>query len=195
MALVLATVLLGQTMLGWDNDLVDRERDARHDLRGKPVARGLLEPGTVWFALTCALLLVVPLSFSAGTRAGGAYLVSLLIGFLANRYLRGSVLSFVPWVLSFGLYPTYLAYGGWNGVGTETAPTVAMTVLAGLLGLGVHILRTLPGLVPDNTDGIRSLPLRIALRTGASRLLIIAGVFTAIVVVALLVVGQSVGLT
>lgn len=193
--LVLATVLVGQAMLGWDNDLVDRVRDERHDRPGKPVASGLLDPGTVWFTSTCALLLLVPLALSAGPRAGGAYLIAVLIGFLANRMVRRSVLSFLPWVLQFALYPAYLAYGGWNGQGTETPPTWQVVVLAGLLGLGVHVLRALPGLVDDNSDGMRSLPLRIALRTGAPRLLVLAGVYTAAVVVALLIAGQALGLT
>ena len=193
--LVFATVLVGQTVLGWDNDLVDRVRDERHDIAGKPIGSGLLDPGTAWFSLTCALLLVVPLSLSAGTRAGGAYLIALLIGLVGNRFLRGSVLSFLPWVLQFALYPAYLAYGGWNGTGPDTPPTVVMTVLAGLLGLGVHFLRALPGLVPDNKDGLRSLPLRIALKTGAPRLLVLSGVFTGAIVVAQLIAGQAIGLT
>lgn len=191
--LVLVTVLVGQTILGWDNDLVDRQRDERHGLPGKPIAQGLLDPGTVWFSVTCALLLVVPLSLTAGPRAGGAYLISLLIALIGNRFLRGSVLSFLPWVLSFALYPAYIAYGGWNGVPSPTPPSVTTTVLAALLGLGVHVLRGLPGLVPDNADGLRSLPLRLALRTGAPRLLVIAGVFTAAVTVALLITGQALG--
>ena len=193
--LVFATVLVGQTMLGWDNDLVDRARDERHETPGKPIASGLLDPGTVWFSLTCALLLVVPLSLSAGTRAGIAYLAALLIGLIGNRVLRGSVLSFLPWMASFALYPAYLAYGGWNGIGHDTPPTVVMTVLAALLGLGVHFLRTLPGLVADNLDGLRSLPLRVALRTGAPRLLVLSGVYTGAVVVALLIAGQAIGLS
>ncbi|KRF35100.1 UbiA family prenyltransferase [Nocardioides sp. Soil805] len=193
--LVAATVLVGQAIQGWDNDLVDREGDARHELPRKPLAQGLLEPGTVRFVLICATLLVVPLSISAGTVAGAAYLLAVGVGLLANRVLRGSVLSWLPWAVQFALYPAYLAYGGWNGQGTDTPPTVTMTVLAALLGVGVHVLRALPGLVPDNRDGRRHLPLRIALRTGAPRLLLLAGLFTGLVVVALLVVGQAVGLT
>lgn len=193
--LVLVTVLVGQALLGWDNDLVDRARDERHERPRKPIGNGLLDPGTAWFSVTCALLLVVPLSLSAGTNAGAAYLLALLVGLIGNRVLRGSVLSFVPWVLQFALYPAYLAYGGWNGSGSDTPPTVTMTVLAGALGLAVHFLCALPGLVGDNADGLRSLPLRIALRTGASRLLLLTGLFTAAVVVAQLIAGQAVGLT
>lgn len=194
LGLVVATVLVGQVILGWANDLVDRARDQRHDLPGKPLARGLLEPGTVWFSLTCALLLVVPLSIAAGPIAGGSYLASLLVGLLGQRLLRRGVLSFVPWTVSFALYPAYLSYGGWGGEGTTTPPTIAMTVLAGLLGVCVHVLCALPGLVQDNRDGYRTLPLRIALRTGAPRLLVVAGVATALVVAGLLATGLYVGL-
>ena len=191
--LVLVTALVGQAILGWDNDLVDRVRDERHGLPGKPIAQGLLDPGSVWFTVTCALLLVVPLSLSAGPRAGGAYLLSLLVAFIGNRFLRGSVLSFLPWVLCFGLYPAYISYGGWNGVPSDTPPTVTVTVLAALLGLGVHVLCALPGLVPDNSDGLRSLPLRLVLRTGAPRLLVIAGVFTGVIGLALVITGRGLG--
>jgi 4-hydroxybenzoate polyprenyltransferase len=193
--LVLVTVLVGQAILGWDNDLADRVRDRRHERPGKPLAHGWLDPGTVWFTVTCALLLAVPLAIANGTIAGPTYLVALLVGLLANRFLRGHVLSFLPWVVQFALYPAFLAYGGWAGVGDDTPPTIAMTVLAAVLGLCVHVLRALPGLVQDNQDGYRSLPLRIALRTGAPKLLVIAGGATAAVVVVMLITGRIVGLT
>ena len=70
-----------------------------------------------------------------------------------------------------------------------------MTVLAALLGVCVHVVVALPGLVADNQDGRRHLPLRIALRTGAPRLLWISLVATGLVLAGLLVAGARVGLT
>lgn len=192
--LVLATVLVGQTVIGWHHDLVDRERDARHGLPRKPVAEGLLDPGTVWFALTCAVLVLVPLSVAAGPRAAAAYLLSVAIGLAGNLVLRRGRLSWLPWAAGYALYPAYLSYGGWGGSGSETPPEVAITVVAALLGVGVHLLRALPGLVADHQDGYRSVPLRIALRTGATRLLAASYVYVAVVLVALLVVAEQVGL-
>ena len=64
--LILGTVLVGQVILGWFNDLVDRKRDARHQRTGKPLADGRLDPGTVWFCLALAVFLVVPLSVANG---------------------------------------------------------------------------------------------------------------------------------
>jgi 4-hydroxybenzoate polyprenyltransferase len=197
--LVFVTVLVGQAILGWHNDLVDRDRDARHDAAGKPVAHHRIDADTVWFSLACGLLLMVPLSLSNGLVAGCTYLIAVAIGLLGNVVLRRGLLSWLPWAVSFALYPAFLSYGGWGGGDTlaepfGAPPEISMTVLAALLGVGVHVLRALPGLVGDRADGYRSVPLRIALRTGATKLLIIASVYTALVLVALLVVGSSVGL-
>lgn len=188
------TVLVGQAILGWGDDLADRARDTRRAPR-KPLATGLLEPGTVWFALACAVLLVVPLSLSHGPRAGAAYLASLVVALVGDRLLHARPLSFLPWAVSFGLLPAFVAYGGWEGVGTTTPPTAAMTALAAALGVAVHLLLAPPGLVHDHEEGERSLPLLLALRTGTPRLLVVAAVLTAALVAALLVTGRTVGLT
>jgi hypothetical protein len=193
-ALVAATVLVGQAVLGWADDLADRGRDARHRPE-KPMSGGALDPGTVWFALTCGVLLVVPLAVSHGRRAALAYLCLLLVAATGDWLLHATVLSFVPWAVSFSFYPAFLAFGGWNGVGTTTPPTVTMTLLAAALGLGVHLLTALPGLVHDHEEGERSLPLLLALRIGTPRLLVVATVYTGLVVVGILIAGRAVGLT
>lgn len=193
-ALVATTVLVGQTILGWADDLADRRRDQERRPE-KPLGSGALDPGTVWFALTLAVLLVVPLAVSHGRRAGLAYLALLAVAAVGDRLLHARALSFLPWVASFALYPAFLAYGGWNGVGAETPPTAAMVVLAGALGLGVHVLLALPGLVHDHEVGERSFPLVVALRTGTPRLLLLASGFSGLVAVAILITGRIVGLT
>lgn len=193
-ALVAGTVLVGQSVLGWADDLVDRRRDQRNR-PDKPLAGDALDPGTVWFALTCAVLLVVPLSIAHGRLAGLSYLALLAVAAIGDWLLHARALSFLPWTVSFALYPAFLAYGGWNGVGTDSPPTVAMTVLAAALGLGVHVLTSLPGLVHDHEEGERSLPLVLALRTGTPRLLLGASVVTGLVAVAILITGRTDGLT
>jgi 4-hydroxybenzoate polyprenyltransferase len=193
-ALVAGTVLVGQGIIGWADDLTDRRRDERHR-PDKPLVGPGIDPGTVWFTLTCAVLLVVPLSVAHGRRAGAAYLAVLVVSAVGDRYLHARVVSFLPWVASFALYPAFLAYGGWNGAGATTPPTVVMTALVAALGLGVHVLLALPGLVHDHEEGERSLPMVLALRTGTPRLLLLASVFTGVAVVAILVAGRTVGLT
>jgi 4-hydroxybenzoate polyprenyltransferase len=193
-ALVFATVLVGQTLLGWHNDLVDRARDATHRTPGKPVADGRLDPGTAWFALACGVLLVVPLSISNGVTAGVTYLLSLLVGLLGNLALRRGFLSWLPWAAAFALYPAFLSYGGWGGQDTGGPPEPLMAGLAALLGIGVHFLTALWGLVPDNEEGWTYLPLKLGLRLGAGRLLAVTTVYIVAVLVGLAFAGTYVGL-
>jgi hypothetical protein len=193
--LVMGTVLVGQSCLGWFNDLVDRRRDARHHATGKPVADGRLDPGTVWFVLAVGVFVVVPLSVANGVYAGAAYLTSLGVAVLGTwTWIRQGFFSWVPWAASFGLLPAFLSYGGWGGQDNGAPPEILVTVLAAALGIGVHFLRALWGLVPDNADGWTYLPLKLGLRLGASRLLWVSSVYTVGVAVALAFAATSVGL-
>ena len=176
--LVALTVLLGQAVLGWHNDLVDRGRDREAvavDLASdgpsqvKPLAAGAVTAGNAWFAVACAVLLLVPLSLTNGVTAGSWYLASIGVGLLGNVLLRRSWLSFLPWATAFAAYPAFLSYGGWGGAPDGGPPQLALVVLVALLGVGVHVLGALPDLVVDNHVGYRHLALRIALRTGATR--------------------------
>jgi UbiA prenyltransferase family len=193
--LVAVTVLVGQALLGWDNDLVDETADRTDERSAKPLVGGGLERGTLAFWLACAVLLVIPLSLSGGIDAGLAYLLSLAVGVVGNRVLRKGRLSWVPWALAFALYPAYLSYGGWGGDAEGRPPTVAMTVAAAFLGIGAHVLVALRGLVEDNRAGRRHVPLRLALRVGAPRLLVLACLYTALVIGVIATVGGTVGLS
>jgi 4-hydroxybenzoate polyprenyltransferase len=193
--LVVATVLVGQACLGWFNDLVDRRRDAQHPGPGKPLADGRLDPGTAWFVLAVGVFVLVPLAVANGVYAGSAYLLSLAVAVAGTwSWIRKGLLSWLPWAASFALLPAFLSYGGWGGQDNGSPPEVLVTALAAALGVGVHFLRALWGLVPDNADGWTYLPLRLGLRLGASRLLWVSSVYTVGVVVALAFAATSVGL-
>ena len=189
-----AAVLVVQAILGLVNDIVDRDRDAAAAVPGKPVAEGRLPVGNASFVATCLAIVAIPLSLENGTAAAVALLGVLVAGIASNLWLRRTVVSWLPWAVGFGLFPAFLSYGGW-GAGVHGAPpTWALTVLVGLLGIGVHFLTSLPHLVADNKTGVRHLPLRIALRTGAPRLLLVSGAFTGLVALGVLVAAFTVGL-
>ena len=193
--LVFATVLVGQVLLGWHNDVVDAHRDRSHDRHNKPVAAGHVDKSTVWFAIACAILLLVPVAIANGVEAGTSFLLYVAIGMAGNAgLLRRTRFSYLTWMASFALLPAFLAYGGWAGEGTDTPPTYLLTALAALLGIGVHLLTSLPGLVDDNKDGIRHFPLNIAIRTGAPKLLVISGIYTAAVSAGIVYAALEVGL-
>lgn len=192
--LVAVTVLTGQLTVGWLNDVVDRERDRQVGRLDKPVALGWVDPGTVTFAIAVAVLAVVPLSIANGTYAGLAHLGAVASAWLYNLWFKKTWLSWLPYAISFGLLPAFLSYGGLGGGMHGAPPTWAMTVLAALLGIGIHFLNTLPDLVQDNETGVRHLPLRIALRIGAPKLLWISVTWTALVSAGIVVAGLTVGL-
>ena len=148
----------------------------------------------MWFALACGVLLVVPLALGNGVTAGCAYLLSVAVALLGNLVLRRTAFSWLPWAASYGLLPAFLSYGGWGGQAEGDPPTVVVTVLAALLGVAVHVLLALPDLVDDNADGLRHLPLRLGLRTGAPRLLWITVAVTVFLAASLVVAGDTVGL-
>jgi 4-hydroxybenzoate polyprenyltransferase len=155
---------------------------------------GWIDPGTVNFATACAVLLVVPLSMANGTAAGLAHLAAVLSAWLYDFVFRSTVLSWLPYAVSFGLLPAFLSYGGLGGGLHGAPPTVEVTVAAALLGIGIHFLGALPDLVEDNETGVRHLPLRIALRIGAPRLLWISIVYTVLALAGLVAAAATVGL-
>ena len=110
---------------------------------------------------------------------GSATSLAVAVGLVGNLVLRGGWLSWLPWAASYALLPAFLSYGGWGGEARGNPPEVLVTVLAALLGVGVHVLVALPGLVADHEDGLRHLPLRLGLRLGATKVLVLASVWTA----------------
>ncbi len=189
-----AAVLVAQLLLGLVNDVADERADVRSGASGKPVAEGALPAGNASFVAVVLLLLLVPLSLQNGTVAGSTLLITVVVGFVHDRWLHRTWLSWLGWAVTFGLLPAFLSYGGWGGGRHGGPPTVAITAVAAVLGVCVHFLTTLPDLVVDHQSGARNLPLLVALRTGAPRLLVGTVVVTLAAVAGLVVVALRVGL-
>jgi 4-hydroxybenzoate polyprenyltransferase len=189
-----AAVLAVQLSLGLSNDLSDRPHDARAQTPGKPIADGTLPASRASYWMMVLILLAVPLSVQNGSVAGIALLATLPIGWVHNRWLHRTALSWVGWTLSAGLLPAFLSYGGWAGGMHGNPPTLAVTGAAAAVGFCLHFVTSLGDLVDDNKSGARNLPLRVALRIGAPRLLVVTILLTALAVAGLVVAGLTVGL-
>src|SRR4051794_36097691 len=70
--LVLATVLVGQAVLGWDNDRVDEPADRAAERSDKPPPTGALERGTAASPPGAPGCSLCPPPSRGGTRPGGA---------------------------------------------------------------------------------------------------------------------------
>ncbi|MCW2820028.1 MAG: hypothetical protein JWR42_2815 [Marmoricola sp.] len=193
-ALSALVVLLSQLALGLVDDVCDIDVDRRSGATGKPLADGTADRGNATFLVAALAIVLVPLSLQLGTAAGLFLLGTLVVGLVQDRYLPGTPLSFLGWAATFALLTCFLSYGGWAHEAVGSAPVTTFLVLAAALGVLVHFLTTLPDLVEDNEAGVRSLPLRVALRTGAPRLLVVTAVLTVAAVVALAWTALAVGI-
>ena len=189
-----AAVLAVQLSLGLSNDLCDQHHDYRAQTVGKPIAAGVLPASRASYWMIVLVLLAVPLSMQNGAVAGAALLATLPIGWLHNRWLHRTMFSWLGWTLTFALFPAFLAYGGWAGGMHGDPPTYAVTGAAAAVGFCLHFVTTLGDLVDDNKSGARNLPLRIALRIGAPRLLVLTILLSAAAVAGLAMATLTIGL-
>ncbi|HTY73295.1 MAG TPA: UbiA family prenyltransferase [Actinomycetes bacterium] len=159
-ALLGAAVLSGQLSIGWLNDLVDRDRDVAAGRPDKPLARGAVGAATVRAAATAAAVACLPLSLALGLAAGLTHLVAVASGWTYDLRLKATLLSPLPYAVSFGLLPSVvtlaLPHAAW-------APWWA-TAAGALLGIGIHGANALPDIEDDRRLGAAGLPARIGAR-------------------------------
>lgn len=175
-ALVVAAVLAGQLSIGWSNDLIDLARDRQVGRTDKPLASGAVAPATVRAACTVALVLVVPLSLACGLAAGVVHLGCVACGWAYNLGLKATVWSWLPYALAFGGLPVFVS------LAAEATPAWWAATAGALLGVGAHLVNTLPDLDDDRATGVLGLPHRIG--AGRTRVLAVAVLLAASVLLA-----------
>ncbi|RKT88312.1 4-hydroxybenzoate polyprenyltransferase [Saccharopolyspora antimicrobica] len=175
---VAAAVLPGQLSVGWLNDLVDADRDARVGRPGKPVASGAVSRRAVLVAVVISALAAVVLSLPFGVAATAAHLVALGSAWAYDLGLKATAFSVLPYAVSFGLLPVFVTLGG------GMAPPSWLVPAAALLGAAAHFVNVLPDLADDAATGVRGLPHRL----GAVKSTAVASVLV-LATAALLVLG------
>ncbi len=155
--LLVAAVLAGQLSIGWSNDRIDVARDRAVGRRDKPVASGAIRPGVVASAAGLALIATVALSAFLGVWAGSAALATVACGWIYNLGVKGTVFSWLPYAVAFGLLPAATT------LGLPGHPWPAPWVIAtgALLGVAAHFANVLPDLQSDRATGVRGLPHRL----------------------------------
>lgn len=151
---VLLAVLSGQLSVGWANDAHDAERDRQAHRWNKPVVQGWVSERTVWVAAGIAAAACIPLSLLAGGVIGGAaHIVAVASAWSYDLWLKTTVWSFVPYVVSFGLAAPFLTYGL-----TPSQPPAGWAVATlSLLGLAAHLANGIPDIDTDratDSDGL-----------------------------------------
>jgi protoheme IX farnesyltransferase len=156
LVLVGTAVLTGQLAIGWYNDYLDAGRDAAAGRTDKPVASGAVGRGTVGIAAIAAAVACVPLSLAVGVLPGVLHLVAVASALAYDVWLKATVASVLPYLLSFGLLPLFVVLGL-----PGAHPPWWLPVAGALLGGGAHFANVLPDLAEDRAAGVLGLPHRL----------------------------------
>lgn len=165
--ILIAAVLSGQLSVGWVNDFVDAELDRSAKRAEKPVVAGALEPSALRIPIAVAIAMTVPLSVIAAGLVGGlAHVAAVASAHVYNLFLSRTVWSWVPYAVSFGLLPLFVAQAS----SRDLWPNLAMTVLFALVGVIAHLLNALPDIDIDRAAGKGGL----AVSLGRTRSIVLA---------------------
>ncbi|GAA4347611.1 UbiA family prenyltransferase [Angustibacter luteus] len=162
-ALVVAAFAAGQLSVGWCNDWWDADRDAATGRQDKPAATGRVSRTAVGRAAAVAAVATVPLSLALGLQAGLAHLVAVAAAWSYNLWLKGTVLSWLPFAVAFGLLPAVVTLA----LDPPVPPPAWLVAAGALLGVGAHLVNVLPDLEDDRATGINGFGHRIGRRATA----------------------------
>jgi 4-hydroxybenzoate polyprenyltransferase len=151
------TVLAGQLAVGWSNDAIDGPRDRAARRPDKPVSAGLIDSRTLAVAALIAAVVCAILSLRLGAVAGWLHLVAVASAVSYNAVLKSTVLSPLPYLISFGLLPVVVTYA----VAGHGPVPLAHVVAATLLGGAAHAGNTVGDTEADAATGVRGLPQRL----------------------------------
>ena len=161
--------LANQTSVGLSNDWIDADRDRAVGRTDKPVALGLVSNTMVRNTAVVSALLAIALTFPLGLWAALVHAVFIASAWLYNAGLKSTVLSVVPYIVSFGLLPMIVSL-------SRSEPAIAAPWALGLgalLGVAAHVANVLPDLDDDHKTGVSGLPHRLG-RIGAGALICLA---------------------
>lgn len=148
-----AGVAGSQIFVGATNDLVDRGRDAAAGRLEKPLAAGDISPGAaVWVAsFGLAVLLAACLRLSALYTVLG--LAATASGLSYNLWLSRTPASVVPYLVSFGILPIWVAVG----VDVDPARVAAAPLLVAPFAAAAHLANAVRDFDADAALGSRNL--------------------------------------
>lgn len=157
--LVVLSTAVGQASVGWSNDYLDRDRDRAAGRTDKPLVADDVGERAVLAGALVAFPVSVALSLPLGIAAPAVMLVAAGSAWLYNAAFKSTILSFLPYAVSFGLAPVYI----WL-VTSDDFPPVWIVVAAALMGVAGHLINVIPDFETDQATAVRGLPHRLGLK-------------------------------
>jgi 4-hydroxybenzoate polyprenyltransferase len=153
-------VLLNQASVGLSNDWIDADRDRAVGRTDKPVAQGLVRASTARNVAVAAVIAAIALTLPLGWAATLVHALFIGSAWAYNAGLKNSVLSVVPYIVSFGSLPLIITLA--SGDPRLAAPWALGA--GALLGVSAHFANVLPDLDDDRATGVSGLPHRLGRR-------------------------------
>jgi 4-hydroxybenzoate polyprenyltransferase len=160
-ALAIAALFCSQAVVGISNDYHDRRLDAQAQ-PWKPIASGVVAPNEARALIATAFLLMLAFSAALGPPVLALALAGTAVGLLYNYVLRGTPLSWAPYIIGFIVLPVYI----WTSVARFDVRQLALVPIGMPLLIGVHLAQTLPDLETDRALGARSMAVSLGLERG-----------------------------
>lgn len=157
-----AAVLGSQIFVGATNDLVDRARDQAAGRIEKPLASGALSPGAAVWIASGGLGLQLAASLRTGELALVLGVGAVLSALAYNLWLSRTPFSVVPYLVSFGILPLWVA----AGVGVPLERVAVAPLLVGPFATAAHLANVLRDFEADAALGSRDLAQLLGPRRG-----------------------------
>lgn len=170
LVLLVTAVFAGQVSVGLSNDAIDGARDAAVGRTDKPIAGGAITAGRALAVGVGAVVAALALSAPLGPGLVAAHAVALASAWAYNAGVKSTPFSIAPFLLSFGLFPSFATLS----TSTPALAAVWASVAGAALGAAVHLTNVVRDLDDDRRTGVRGLPHRLGAR--ASVLLAAVGI-------------------
>ena len=150
-------IFAGQLVVGWTNDFIDAPLDIAAQRTKKPIVTQEIDPDqlkkSILIALVAALLL--SLFSSLGLTGTLIHFLGILSATLYNLKLKSTILSPLPYIVSFGSLPwaIYLPAGN--------QPPLWLFIDFMLIAVAFHFFNVLKDFQWDINQGILGLPQRL----------------------------------
>jgi 4-hydroxybenzoate polyprenyltransferase len=174
-----------QVLTGALNDWADRDRDALAQ-PSKPIPSGAVSPLGALLLAALGVLLQVAASIPLGPMALLLGLVASASASAYNLVLSRTPLSVLPYLVSFGVLPLWVA----AGLGVELERVAAAPLLVGPFAAAAHLANTLRDFDGDARIGSRNLAQVLGRRAAFNLAWALAMTVGATVGVALVLGGQ-----
>ncbi len=154
---IASAILAGQFVVGWSNDVLDFDLDSQAARSKKPLVSGELSPEFLKRSILIAIIaaLILSLIGPLGIIGTAIHLLGLLSATGYNLKLKRTILSPLPYIISFGAMP-WAIYEA-NGIN----PPLWIYLGFALFATAFHFLNVLKDLQWDISQGILGAPQRL----------------------------------